>query len=159
MKQLFAVVILMTLSCSCAGKRVETIETRAGNFVLGHGFSIDAHYDPRLDTVVSGYKLLTVAIRNTSLTVVPMDPQKDQWVLVGKGGRRYRAINSLRKKDPKQWKRLPEEVQRLVDYPETVPINYTATFNLFFPKTVDLEKFEEIHYKNVAFNKIFKIYK
>ncbi|MBI2082851.1 MAG: hypothetical protein HYT76_04700 [Deltaproteobacteria bacterium] len=159
LQPLLFLVCFPLLIVGCAGKKLETIESRAGNFILGHGFSIDAHYDKKLDSLVPSYKLLTVAIRNTSLTVIQMNNEKDQWVLIDKSGKRHKAINSLRKKDAKRWKKLPEEVQQLVDYPESVPINYTATFNLFFPKRVDLEKFEEVHYKNVAFHRLFKIYK
>ncbi|MBI2980870.1 MAG: hypothetical protein HYY44_00945 [Deltaproteobacteria bacterium] len=152
-------VCFFLLIVGCAGKKVETIETKAGSFVLGHGFSIDAHYDEGVDRLVPGYKLLTVAIRNTSLTVIQMNFKEDQWVVVSRHGKKMKAINSLRKKDPRRWNALPEEVQRLVDYPDEVPINYTATFNLFFPKSADLDKFEELQYKNLVFRKVFKIYR
>ena len=127
---------------SCAGKKKpQVIEGRAGRFILGYGFSIDAVYDPRLDKLVPDYRLLTVAIRNTSLQVIQMDASGDKWVLVNQDGKRIKAFNTLREKDNRRWKKIPEKVRNLVDYPEVVPISYTVTFNLFFPKSADLSDF------------------
>lgn len=150
--------ILGFLLIACAGRpRPETVEGRAGRFLPRHGFSIDARYDPKLDDLVPRYKPLAVAIRNTSLRVIFMDARKDRWFLVDGGGKKIRAVNSLRLRDPKVWGSLPEGVRRLVDYPEVVPISYTATFNLFFPAKASLKGFREVHYWNAFWNENFRI--
>jgi len=126
------------------------VEGRAGHFIEGYGFSLDARYDPRLDEVATPYKLLTVAIRNTSLQVIRMDARKDRWVLVSAKGKKIAAINSLRIRDRKRWRRLPEETRELMEYPEFVPISYTATFNLFFPPSASLDDFQQLRFKNAS---------
>lgn len=146
------------LLAACAGnRRVERVEGRAGHFIPGYGFSIDARYDPKLDTLVPPYKLLTVAIRNTSLNVIRMDPRKDRWVLVDADGKKVQAINTLRARDQKRWRRLPDRMRELMDYPDYVPISYTATFNLFFAPKVALEDFRQLRFKNASSNLEFLI--
>jgi len=140
-----------------SGKRV--IEARGGHAVPGYGFSVDAHYESDLDRLVPPYKLLTIAIRNTSLSVIEMDPRKDRWTLVGEKGKKIQAINQLRDRDRDRWERLPDEVKRLVEYPQAVPISYTVTSNLFFPSSARLERFSEIRYYNAASGDLLKVFK
>lgn len=152
--------VLIGLLAGCAGKKKpQAIDGYAGRFILGYGFSIDAVYDPRLDKLVPDYRLLTVAIRNTSLQVIQMDASRDQWVLVNRDGKRIKAFNTLREKDNRRWKKIPEKVRNLVDYPEVVPISYTVTFNIFFPKSADLSDFKEIRYTNSPSGSLFRIHK
>lgn len=156
MKQ--AKIILLVLLVGCAGRhRAETIDGKAGRFIVGYGFSIDAQYDPQLDSLARPYKLVTVAVRNTSLTVIRMDARKDQWYLIDEKGKKVKGINSLRLQDKKRWSRLPGPTKELVDYPEVVPISYTVTFNLFFPPSASLKNFQEIWYQNAASGKQFRI--
>jgi hypothetical protein len=136
-----------------------TIEGKAGDFIRGHGFSIDAQYDARLDSLVTPYKVLSIAIRNTSLNVIQMDAKKDTWVIVDRRGKSHRGFTSIRKRNPKRWESLPREARELMEYPELVPINYTATFNIFFPRTANLEGFQEIRYNNATFRESYRIYK
>ncbi|MBI2067015.1 MAG: hypothetical protein HYW02_06625 [Deltaproteobacteria bacterium] len=152
--------IAVSVLSGCAGKRpkIRTFEARAGDFIAGHGFSIGASYDPRLDKLAPKQKVLTVAIRNTSLNVIPMDARKDRWYIVDARGKKHRAVNRLKSIQGKRWEKLPERIKSLVDYPETVPIGYMVTFNLFFSGPVSLKDFEELHYENAAGQLHFKIY-
>lgn len=154
------ILLMMVLLVGCAGKKKPpSIEAMAGSFIPGYVFSIDASYDKRLDKMVPRYQLLTIAIRNTSLNLIRMDSQKDQWLLIDEEGKKWHAINSLRLKDRQLWKGLAPRVQELVEYPKSVPISYTVTFNLFFPKKVPLADFREIRYRNAISGQEFRIVK
>src|SRR3989338_4688448 len=94
----------VTVRSGPKAKKSSRIEGFAGRTIPEAGISIDADYDPRLDDLIYGYKLLPVTIRNVSLRTIPMDVRKDLWIVVGEKGQRYRAINSLRLKDPVLWR-------------------------------------------------------
>lgn len=155
-------VLSFTLACA-AGRETKKSPQRvlagSGEFIPGYGFSIDAAYDPRLDGLVEGYKLVTVVIRNTSLHVIQTDPKRDRWRIVDREGRARRAVNSLKLKNRELWRTLPEGLRKLIDYPENVPISYTVTFDLLFPKRVVLQEFQEIRYRNAAWGQEFRIAK
>lgn len=137
----------------------QRIEGQAGRILPAVSMNIDANYDPRLDDVIAGYKLLTVVVKNMSLRNVVMDAKKDRWVIVGEKGHRYRAVNTLRYSDPVQWRELPEKMQTLIDYPEIIPINYGVTFDLLLPKKAKLDYFKEIRYYNAAWGQDFVLEK
>lgn len=142
------------------GKRqTGRIEGQAGRTLPVYSFSVDVDYDQRLDNLVSGYKLLPVVVRNLSLSAIVMDARKDRWVVVGEKGKRYRAVNSLRLKDPVAWRELPGKMRSMIDYPEVVPINYSVTFDLLLPARAQLEYFREIRYYNAAWRQQFVIEK
>ncbi len=152
--------LLLLIQGGCAGKRKpEVAEAQAGRFIPRYGFSIDAQYDSKLDKLLPAYKTLSVGIRNTSLQLIRMEARRDRWIVVDRSGKKIRAINSLRHKDRKSWNRLSPRRRDLIEYPEVVPIGYTVTFNLFFPKKVALEDFRQIWYKNSASGQEFRIYK
>ena len=159
MKKIFPVLaVILALSVGCfpgrgatpKKKRQTKVEGLAGRVIPGLGLTIDANYDPRLDNVVAGYKLLPVEVKNASLRNIPMIHKLDRWVIVGEKGQRYLALNSLRHKDPRLWREIPERMQNLIDYPEVVPINYSVTFDLLLPARANLEYFKEIRYYNAA---------
>ena len=157
-----ALLFLVVVACapsSPAKRRPSRIEVEAGRFIPGYGFSIDAGYDPRFDNLIPGYKLLTVVIRNTSLSVIDADAKRDRWVVVDVKGKRYSAINSLKYKDRPLWRDLPEKLKGLIDYPEEIPISYTVTFDLLFPRSLDLRDFQAVHYKNAAWGQEFIVTK
>lgn len=158
--------ILLLLLLSLAGcvtvqpdKKQKKIEGQAGRVIRPIGLLIDANYDPRLDRVIRGYKVLPVDIKNNSLRAIPMDANEDRWVIVSEKGKSYRAINSLRLKDPLVWRETPEKVRNMVDYPEIVPIDYNVTFDLFFSPQDKLEYFREIRYYNAALKQEFVLEK
>ena len=159
--------ILLVLSAGCfpgrnatpTRKRITKIEGQAGRMIAGAGLTIDADYEPKLNNVVAGYKLLPVVVKNMSLRNVPMVDKMDRWVIVGEHGQRYRALNSLRRKNPRMWREIPEKMQNMIDYPEIIPINYSVTFDLLMPAKAKLEYFKEIHYYNAAWGQEFVLEK
>ena len=140
-------------------KPLKVIEVQGGSTIPFYGFSIDAFYDPRLDHLVPGYKLLNVGIRNISPFVVPMDAKKDRWILVDKIGKKHRIVNSIRVRNERLWRELPSELRHRMEYAENVPISYEVTFNLLFSERVDAHEFEELHYYNAAWKRTFVITK
>lgn len=142
-----------------AHRRPKKVEAPAGKFIPGYGFSIDARYDPRFDNLVPGYKLLTVVIRNTSLQVIQTDRKKDRWVVIDREGKKHRGIVNLKARDRDLWIDLPEKLKGLIDYPDDIPISYTATFDLLFPLTVPLKGFREVVFKNATWDQEFLVSK
>lgn len=136
-------------------KKNEKIQAVAGRIIPTYSISIDANYDPRLDNLIAGYKLLPVIIRNMSLRNVIMDAKTDKWVVIGEKGQKYPAVNSLRLKDRVLWREMPENMRSLIDYPEIVPVNYSSTFDLFLPENAKLDWFREIRYYNAALQQEF----
>lgn len=140
---------------SAKPKKPAKVEGVAGRVIPTFSLSIDANYDPRLDGLISGYKLLPVIVKNMSLRNVLMDVRKDKWTIVSEKGQKYVAINSLRIKDPVLWREIPEKMRTLIDYPEIVPINYSVTFDLLLPDKVKIDYFREIRYYNAAWRQEF----
>jgi hypothetical protein len=144
---------------SAKPKKPAKIESIAGRIIPSYSLSIDANYDPRLNDLIAGYKLLPVIIKNMSLRNVVMDAKKDKWIVVGEKGQRCAAINSLRIKNPVLWREIPEKMRAFIDYPEIVPINYSVTFDLILPKRAKLDYFREIRYYNAAWRQEFVLEK
>ncbi len=140
-------------------KASNRIQAEAGRAIASYGLSIDSEYDPRLAGIIEGYLLMPVSMKNVSFRAVPMDPKNDRWIFVGEKGEKYTAINSLRLKDPPLWRRLPQELRNVIDYPEIIPINYAVTFDLLLPKLAKLEYFREIRFYNATLKKEFIINK
>ena len=164
MKRCLTILLLASLFLSACvtvapRKYAKKIVGQTGRNLPHYGVSVDANYDPRLDDLISPYKLLTIVMRNTSLRAVPMDVKKDRWVVVGEKGKKYPVINSLRVKDPVAWRQLPDRLRTLMDYPEVIPINYSVTFDLILPARSRLEYFSEIRYYNAAWRQAFVIEK
>jgi hypothetical protein len=151
---LCAALSLAAVSCvpsrSSQPKKSAKVEGYAGRMIPSHSLSIDANYDPRLDHLVAGHKLLSVLIKNMALRNVYMDLKQDRWVIVGENGHKYAAVNSLKLKDHVLWREIPEKMRSLIDYPEIIPINYSVTFDLMFPSSANLDYFREIRYYNAA---------
>lgn len=122
--------------------------TQVGQQLHKKGLTIDAYYDQRLDGLVPGYKVITVALTNQSFNVVKLNPLRDRWEIEDVSGRTLRAINSIRIKDPDSFNRLPAKIRQLVSYPNGVSMGYTETFDLFFPESVDLAGFRSINFYN-----------
>ncbi len=113
-----------------------------------HGIILDARYDPRLDNLIPGYKMITVAVTNNSIDILRLNPLKDKWEITDAMGRKRKAINSIRIKDPSLFGRLPQKVQQLIDYPVGISVGYSETIDLFFPNNHDLNAFRSIGYYN-----------
>jgi hypothetical protein len=155
----FLAVPLLACVSSAPRRSPKTIYGQVGRILPPYSLSIAADYDSRLDGIIRGYKLLPVMIRNLSLKPMGMSASRDRWIVVGEKGQKYRAVNSLRVKDPSYWRDLPEKLRSAIDYPEVVPINYSVTFDLLLPPSATLEYFKEIRYFNAAWQQQFVIKK
>lgn len=122
---------------------------------LGVGF--DVNYDPTLDSIVPGYKILTVAYTNNSMDLVQMDPDGDRWYLEDRRGKKVRAVINLRNEDPDTWGKLPKRLQVLIEYPLLVSIGGTETVDLLFKDNVNLGEFKSVSYKIGGTKKEYKI--
>jgi hypothetical protein len=125
-------------------------KAKAGNSqhldIQKEGITIDAKYDPRLDNLIPGYKILTVGLTNNGVDILRLNPLKDRWEIVDAYGRNRRAVNSLRIREPAIFSRLPDHVQQLIEYPVGVSVGYSETIDLFFPVNQDLHAFRSISF-------------
>lgn len=156
------IVSVSVLGCVSSQPRAmhpKKVEGKAGRIMSSHGIAVDAEYDARLDSIIPGYKLLPVTVRNLSLYPVSMDDKLDRWIIVGEKGQHIQAINTLRNANPIQWRELPQRIRRIIDYPEIIPINYTVTFDLLLPEKSNVEYFKQIHYYNATWGQQFIIEK
>lgn len=152
---LFVLSFLFISACvTSSGKNSKTSSTQRLN-VPNWGITIDATYDRKLDEVVPGYKILTVAITNRSVDMIKLDPNSDQWVIEDAWGRKQKAIVSLRIRDPRVWDILPPKVKDLVEYPAGVQMGYSQTFDLFFPQNVELDGFRSIAFYSATMKQNF----
>lgn len=120
-----------------------------------NGIVIDATYDPRLDNLIPGYKILTIALTNNSADVLKLNPIKDRWEITDAAGKNRRAINSMRVHNPSLFGRLPSKMQNLVDYPIGISVGYSETIDVFFPLNTDLRNFRNISFYNAAIDQKF----
>ncbi len=114
--------------------------------VPNKGIIIEAKYDPRLDSLIPGYKIVTVALTNNGIDTLRLNPLKDRWEVTDAYGKNRRAINSVRIKDPSTWGKLPDRLKQLIEYPIAVSMNYSETIDLFFPQGMDLTHFRAISF-------------
>lgn len=142
---LIAATLISLVACfsSKGGAKSSTSQRLA---VHKHGIILDANYDPRLDNLVPGYKIMTVVVTNNGFDVLRLNPLKDKWEVTDAMGRKHKAINSLRIKNPSLFSQLPSKVQQLVDYPVGISVGYSETVDLFFPNKLDLRAFRSISF-------------
>jgi len=119
------------------------------------GIVIDANYDQKLDGIVPGYKIVTVALTNRSIDLIKLDQANDQWYVEDAVGKKLKGINSLRLRDPQTWTNLPNKVRDIIEYPGGVQIGYTQTFDLFFPESTDLNRFRSISFYSASLKQNF----
>jgi hypothetical protein len=136
--------ILPALGCYTRVDKPKTSQARLN--LPNWGIVIDATYDKKLDNIVPGYKIVTIALTNRSVDIIKLDPVHDQWMIEDAWGRKQRAIVSLRIRDPQIWGTLPGRVKDLVEYPAGVQMGYTQTFDLFFPENTELGGFRAISF-------------
>lgn len=110
------------------------------------GILIDAKYDPRLDSLVPGYKILSVGLTNNGIDLLRLNPLQDKWEIVDALGKSRRAINSLRIKNPSAFGALPSKMQQLLEYPVGISMGFSETIDLFFPGDVNLDSFRSISF-------------
>lgn len=145
-----ALILLCTLT-SCASSKNSrkgekgVVRTQGGAYIELYGFSLDPSYDPRLDSLIPGYRVINVAFVNQSLNIIMLSPGKDRWfAMTGTKGKKHQAIIDLRREDPAAWSKVPEEARQLLSYPLVVPIGARLVLDLFVPAKVPLEELTEV---------------
>jgi hypothetical protein len=146
-------VMVLTL-CACAGSRSSSaplypdvyVPSGTSSPALNMGFEVA--YDPRLDNLIPGYKILTVAVTNNALEYLQTDPLVDRWWVLDRGKSKHKAILSLRDKSPDAWAGLPPKLRQMIEYPLMVRIAETATIDLLFPDSVNLAEFREVIFRS-----------
>lgn len=153
---ILAMLVLVISESACVESRKDSKTSSSQRLNIPNwGITIDATYDKKLDEVVPGYKILTVAITNRSVDMIKLDPNNDQWTIEDAWGRKQKAVVSLRIRDPKVWDILPPKVKDLVEYPAGVQMGYSQTFDLFFPHSVELEGFRAIAFYSAVLKQNF----
>jgi len=149
----FLVVISVALTLSCSQP---VRQGQAGIESTEQGIRIIANYDSRFDNLLDNYQLLTVTFLNQSPNVVELSHKRDIWTLTTKTGEEIKAINHLRQVDGKAWDALPLKAQELIEYPQMVIRNTTLTFDIIFPRGVDLTDFKRIDIYVASLEKTFR---
>lgn len=149
------ILALFLISCNPGSKKEVGTSQRVE--VQKHGVILDAKYDPRLDNLIPGYKILHVALTNRGIGVLRLNPLKDRWFIVDAFGQKKRAITSLRIKDPGTFGRLPGKLQQMIEYPVGVSVGYTDTIDLFFPASQELNAFRSISYYNASHKRTYDV--
>lgn len=154
----FSVIALVAILCiSFAGvadankygrrrssRKQGVIRVPGGANIPSVGLAIDASYDPRLDDLVPGYKIISVALFNQSFNIVALDPAMDRWWVKFADGSKKKAIFDLRSQLPEVWSKLPDKVKSLVTYPLYLPVGARQVVDLFVPDTVNAAQFNVI---------------
>lgn len=160
MKFLFSLIIPLFFLTHCgllASTRNEAVQSELGLNIPKWGIAVDAMYDPRLDGLVPGYKILNVVLSNRTQKSIYLDLKKDRWVMRDNIGKPSKAINHLRVINPKLWGTLPEGLKDKLEYPQLVRVGNSARIDLFFPNTVELKNFRMISWKSTHFKQEFQI--
>lgn len=143
-RRLFSALALFALM-ACAAKQ-ENLNNSARVDLPQHGIIIEARYEPSLDNLIPGYKVVTVGLTNNGTDMLKLNPLRDRWEIIDGTGKKQKAFNTLRIKDPSVWSRLPGQMQSMLDYPVAIAIGYSETLDLFFPHNVDLRGFRSISF-------------
>lgn len=143
---MIAVMMLVMAAMPAHAKKRGTIRVPGGTNISGVGLVIDASYDPRLDTLCPGYKVVNVVLINQSFNIFGMNPDKDRWSLQLTGSSKpIKAIHDLRSQDPQAWSMLPEAARARIAYPLVLPIGAHEVIDLFVPAAEDLTQFTELN--------------
>ena len=145
------------LFCFGCSERKEIVPVQAGIMVPQTGIVIDVDYDPRLDNLVPGYKLLTVAIDNNTLTPFHLDPAKDRWEVQDSRGRWQPALHDLKSRREVLWRKLPNRIREIIDYPEVVGVGETGVFDIFLKSSLTLEGFRGVRYDSTQIGKVVEV--
>lgn len=142
-----ALMVVVISGSAYAGKNT-TVSGMGGQNIEGIGLALDASYDQRLDSLVPGYKIVSVVLSNQSFNLIYMDPDSDGWwvKLVGKSSP-IKAKYNLRQQDPKAWATLPDRVKQMIGYPLVLPIGSQQVIDIFVPDDADLTALTEVHFK------------
>lgn len=135
-----------------------TITVAAGTQIPALSLAFDVSYDPKTDHIIPGYRFLQVAIRNNSLSIVPLDPRQDRWSVVDRRGNRQRAVMNLRETDPDVWAKLPARLRQLIEYPLMIEIGTIQAIDLLFPERLELSEFRSAIFESAGLNRTIEVY-
>lgn len=142
---------------SAARAAYQDIYVPSGTSSPALSLGFEASYDPQTDAIIPGYKIVTVAITNSSIEYLQTDQMADQWWVIDRGKSRHKAVLNLREKNPDAWAKLPQRLRKYLQYPLMVRIGETATIDLLFPDTVNLNEFREVGFKSSSRQKTIHI--
>lgn len=131
--------------------------SEAGLKIPEVGLAIDAHYEPQLDNLIPGYRILNIVLSNSSGQTLYLDPQKDEWIIVDLSGKKHKAINHLMFKDKETWQNLPLGLQKKLEYPQAVRSGNVTKIDVFFPIDVEINNFKEFFWESPAYDKKFNL--
>lgn len=161
--KIILLLLLMLTSCmpqankKAANAAYQDVFMASGTAAPALSLGFEVAYDPQTDNIVPGYKIVTVAITNGSLEYLQMDEMVDQWWVTDRGKTRHKAVLNMRDKNPDVWAKLPPRLRKFIQYPLLVRIGESATIDLLFPNTVNLNEFREIAFKCSARQKIIHV--
>ncbi len=139
---LIILALMLFLVPQANAKRKNRVKAMGGATISPFGFIMDASYDPRLDKLVPGYKVINVIMINESFNIIQLDVTKDKWwVRLAGSKKKIPAVNALRTQKPGVWSALPEKVKSLMGYPLIIPIGGKMVFDIIVPESHDLSMF------------------
>lgn len=141
----FSLIVLFGLPAQ-AGKKKQVVNAVGGASVGNSGLIIDAGYDPRLDSLVPGYKVINAIIINHSYDIINLSPEKDEWSIKLDGDKRtVKLIHDMRSQVPGAWSEVPEKARTMLSYPLVIPVGAREIIDLFVSDRVDAEKFTQLN--------------
>lgn len=158
-KRRFACIALVTLWVVCTGattRRDNSYDGRLGLRIPAVGLTIDALYDPRLDTLVPGYRILNIVLVNDSGQKLFFHPKKDRWKIQDALGKSRMAITSLADERRSVWKKLKPELQKQLAYPLAVHSGEKVMFSIFFKGDTELREFRSLVFYSPYLKKILR---
>lgn len=144
-------------SKNSGAKKTKQVESEAGLNIPAWSVAIDALYDPQLDDLIPGYKILNVVVTNRGTDVIYFDTGKDRWQVHEATGRGHKGINHLRLVDENLWNSLPVGLKNELEYPQMVRGGHTSKIDLLFRSSVELANFRDLVWNSVHFKKEFLI--
>jgi len=138
-------------------KKEKVIRVPSGANIPSLGMALDASYDPATDGIISGYKIVSVAITNNSIDILQMDRETDEWDLVDLQGRKHAAVLDLRREAPRLYADLPERLKMMIAYPLIIQVGETRVIDLLFKNHLDLQSFRAVRFKSKISGKTIEI--
>ncbi len=134
------------------------IKSEAGLNIPEYGIAVDALYDPRLDDLVEGYKIISILLTNRGTSNISLNVRQDKWVIIDSAGHKHVAENHVSYFDKRTWEEMEAALKQKLDYPQYVKAAHSTTIDVFFPKSVELLNFKEIIWKSASIGKEFNIF-
>jgi hypothetical protein len=134
------------------------VRSEAGLKIPEWGIAIDAIYNPALDNLIPGYKIVHIALTNSRAQEVQLNPASDRWYITDFHDKKHTAINHVKAVSDELWESLPPKLQAKLDYPKVVLSGKLTTIDVLIPSEVDLFNFKEVSWKSAFFKRSFDMY-